>query len=473
MEQIEKFTIEFFENLKCNIFKDGDVLVVESVPKNFEDLYGKVAPYRLSFSGQSSGAEFVGRGSVLLAAMTKFLKGVGKTTLLKIDFDVNPIKEIKKVISFKNCEIDNIVKKHKNNFFSRFTFMTTFQYLNESEQVVNEIYIHDGKIVEGDLSGYSVVEGKGAEVSSKHMEKSYDVAREALRGMLEGRTTEIGEALGAKMEGEIGRIRGHYGNLMSELGGDLSGAIEKMREVELVLRMADGEEKKVLGARLDRLRKGLVKIGDDDSRNKILKEQEFTIKDVMHKYSLNIDNKLVNMTVIYYPVFSFNLHLKSEVGGRRSVVGGGAGRLVKMSYDPLTKTLNKLVCESCGREIVNLNLCSAGHINCERCLVRCGECGEIFCKKCLKRSCSACGKLLCKDCSIMCFGCGKYVCKDHMRKDCVSGEERCVNCLRACLRCHGSASAKYFGEALDGSKVCQKCLGAEKRGAVLDRVFGE
>ena len=116
--QIRKFTIEFFKNLKCIISNRDNTLIIENVPKSFEDLYGKIAPYYLNFSGQVSGTEFVGKGSALLIAMTKFLKGVGKTTLLKIDFDVNPIEEIKKVVYFKNCEIDNLIKKHKNNFKS-------------------------------------------------------------------------------------------------------------------------------------------------------------------------------------------------------------------------------------------------------------------------------------------------------------------------------------------------------------------
>jgi len=49
MEQIEKFVVEFFKNLKCCVSRDRDVLVVENVPKGFEDLFGKVSPYRLSF----------------------------------------------------------------------------------------------------------------------------------------------------------------------------------------------------------------------------------------------------------------------------------------------------------------------------------------------------------------------------------------------------------------------------------------
>lgn len=283
---------------------------------------------------------------------------------------------------------------------------------------------------------------------------------------------EISQALEKKADVEIERIREHYDNQLKELGGDLNGSLKKLKETELALMKVEEEDRDILRARLERLKKGLVKMGDDSSRTRILKEQEFTIKDAIHKYSLNVENKLINTTVIYYPVFIFNLFLK----------GSSSGRFVELSYDPLKKELSKISCESCKKQLscdssqvenARLNLCSSGHISCDECLVKCGECSNSFCRKCLNRSCSSCGKMLCKDCSIMCMGCGKVSCGNHMRKDCVSGEDRCTQCLRACLRCHGLASSKFFGEALDGSKVCQRCLGSERRGKVLDRVFGE
>ncbi len=464
MEQVEKFVVGFFNNLKCEISKDGDVLVVNRVPNSFEDLFGKVSPYRLSFSGNEDGCEFVGKGSPLLVAMTKFLEGAGKTTLLKIDFDVDAEEEISKTINLKNCEISNLVKKHRNSFFSRFTFMTTFRYLNEQEQIVSEIYVHKGKVVDGDLNGYTVIEGDSSLASGKHVEEDYNIARSFLKESLQDKTSEISDILGVKVEKEIERVRNHYDNLLGELGGDLTGQLEKVRRLELELRTADDSEKDILRGKLDRLRKGLVKAGNDEARTRILKEQEFTVKDAMHKHSLSIDNKLVNTTIIYYPVFNFNLFLK----GNKS-----SGRYLEMSYDPLTKCLNEIVCEGCGKIINDLNLCSSGHICCGDCLRKCGECGGQFCVKCLTRSCSVCGKPLCKDCSKMCMGCGKNVCVNHMRNDCVSGEERCVSCLRACMRCHGLSNAKYFGEALDGSKVCQKCLGAERQNKVMKRIFSD
>jgi hypothetical protein len=459
--QIEEFTIQFFNNLKCFISKKENITTIENVPKSFEELFGKTAPYHLSFSTQNKNTEFVGKGSPLLSAITKFLEKAGKTTLLKIDFSIDPIKEIKKTISLKNCEIENLTRKHKNNFFSRFTFMTTFRHLNDSEQIINEIYVHDGEIVKGDLDGYTVIEGKKDEVSEKKIEQDYKIAHNFLKEILNEKTSQIKKVLESKIENEIKRIRTHYENILGELGGDLSGTIKKIQENELSLRTADETETATLKTRLDRLRKSLLKMGNDDSRDRILKEQEFTIKDAMHKYSLNIDNKLINTTLIYYPIFHFNLFLK----------GDSSSRFVEMNYNPLTKTLNELNCESCNNKLTKINLCSAGHINCESCLEKCGECSKTFCKKCLKKICSVCGKSLCRNCSTLCLGCGKHICKNHLRKDCVSGEEKCTNCLRACLRCHGLSHPKHFGEAIDGSKICKKCLGSEKRKGVMDKIF--
>jgi hypothetical protein len=472
MEQIEKFTEEFFRNLKCDISKDGDVLVVNRVPKSFEDLVGKEAPYRLSFVSGGSG-EFVGKGSRMLGAMTKFLESSGKTTLLKIDFGVDGEAEIRKRLSLKNCEIKNLVKKDRNSFFSRFTFATTFRYLNEAESVVNEIYVHEGRVVEGDLDGYSVVDG--SQVAGSGLDKEarsqklgrvkddYDIARDALKRLLSEKQSGIGKILGKKADEEVKRIEEHYERQLGEIGGDLNGKLKKVRDAEMALRLSEEKDREGLRKRLDRLQRGLVKAGNDEVRARILKERAFTIKDAMHKFSLNVDNRLVNTTVIYYSVFAFDLYLSGV---------GNSNRLLEMSYDPLTRSLSKLVCEGCGKDVEILNLCAGGHISCGKCLDVCGgDCGRRFCVKCLKRSCNSCGRRLCKDCAVVCRGCGGYVCKSHMRTDCVSGDDRCVLCLRACLRCHGMAQERFFGKSVDGSKVCQKCLGEEKRGEVLDRVF--
>ncbi len=484
MKPIENLVVEFFKSLRCDISFNGGIYHIENVPKNFEDFCGKKSPYRICFSAKVSDAELVSESSSLVSAISRYLENSGKVSLLKIDFDdssggvsgiqeysreegslerIDPLKEIEKVISFKNCEVSNVVKKHQNSYFSRFSFMTTFHYMNEQEKIINEIYVHNGEVVEGDLIGYSIVEGNIEEASTSHLEGDYPVAKEQVKRLLKEKTGEIGKIIEEKLEKEIERIKAHYKNILGELGGNLNGQLKKIQEVELALRVAEREESEVLRNKLNRLKASLVKIGKDDARERVLKEQEFTIKDAMNKHSLNVDNKLINTTVIYYPVFSFDLFLKND----------SLDRVVKMNYDPMLKKLESLICDSCGGKISRLNLCSSGHIVCDGCFGKCGECGKQLCKKCLERFCSICGKLLCKTCAIICRGCGKSVCCNHTRKDCVTGEERCISCLRACLRCHEMTEEKYFSESLDGSKICQKCIGTEKRIDVMKKIFHE
>jgi|GEM_PF-790705 hypothetical protein len=523
MEQIEKFTEEFFNNLKCEVSWVDGILRVENVPRSFEDLAGKSGPYRLSFVSGIKNSEFVGKGSPMFVAMMKFLEGAGKATILRIDFDVapkgvppaygvsadadkgvNPEAEIRKRLSLRNCELKSLTKGYRNSFFSRFSFVTSFNYLNEVERVLSEVYVHEGAVVDGDLNGYSVVDvarnsvpskvgtdvpsssgarnsvpskvginvpsssGNDLKVDGEAVKRDYVIAKARAVELAEVKQTEVSDVLKEKVEAEVARIGEHYDMQLKELGGDLNGKLDKIREVEIELRSlapagADkvGKDSEVLKLRLERLRKGLVKAGDDEVVKRVLREREFTIQDARQKFSLNVDRKLVNTTVIYYPVYSFKLHLK----------GASSEKLIDMTYDPLTKSLNRLECEGCGANVLNISLCAGGHVSCGECLDACGECGERFCKRCLKRSCNVCGRRLCRGCVKMCLRCGCVVCATHMRRDCVTGEERCVNCLRACLRCQGLSDEKYFGEAADGAKVCGKCLGAEKRGEVLGRVF--
>ncbi len=460
-EKIEEFILNFFRKLKCNIADDGIGFIISDIPKGFLDLINKDDCLKICFNNKRDGYELINQNSLIVRAIEKFLDSAGKTTLLKIDFDVDYEKEIMKFLNLKNCEISNIEKKHKNDFFSRFSFLSSFRYLNEREQVLNEIYIYDGKVVSGDLSGYEVVEGKSSEAEIENVKAFYNIAKNELKFLLEEKTKEVSIDLSERLDEEIDRIKRHYDTHLSELGGNLTKQLQRIKELELEVRVSEGDAKVELMKKIDRLRKGLLKIGDDEAKDRILREREFSIRDVQQKMSLNVSNKLLNTTVIYYPIFSFNLWLKAD----------DSRRMVEVSYNPLTKDFTGLSCENCKSNVRDIMLCSSGHIVCSNCLGHCSECGKVYCEKCLERTCSVCGKKMCKHCSRICRICGNYVCETHLRMDCVGGEQLCLNCLRACSRCHGVTQEKYFGISIDGSKVCQRCLGAENRNKVLKRVF--
>ena len=177
VDEIKEFVINFFSKLNCNIKYENEIYIIEDIPQSFLDLSSKESPLRINFIEKKENCDFVDKNSSLLRSIEKFLDNVGKTTLLRIDFDIDPIGEIKKYLSFNNCKINNLTKKKKNNFFSRFSFLTTFLFLNEREQLMNEIYVHDGVGVDGDLSGYNVIEGDLNNVDSKNIKKDYETAK--------------------------------------------------------------------------------------------------------------------------------------------------------------------------------------------------------------------------------------------------------------------------------------------------------
>ncbi len=460
-EKIEEFILNFFRKIKCSIADDGNGFIISDIPKSFLDLINSAGDLKICFDKKVDGYELIQKNSSIVRAIEKFLDSAGKTTLLKIDFEIDPEKEIMKFFNLKNCEIGNIEKKHKNNFFARYSFISNFRYLNDQEQVLNEIYIHDGKVVNGDLSGYKVVEGISSEAEVENIKRYYQIARQELKGLLLDKTEECSSYLSDELDKEIDRIKAHYNTQLSELGGNLNKQLERIGELELDMRVSEGEKKKELKGRIDRLRKGLLKMGDDDAKEKVMREQNFSVNNAKQKYSLNVNNKLLNTTVIYYPVYSFNLWLTAD----------GSKRVVEVFYDPLTKTFSDLHCENCNKLVRDVLLCTSGHIVCSDCLDHCSDCGKVYCEKCLKRTCTVCGRKLCKNCAKVCPSCGQNVCKDHFRMDCVSGEYLCLNCLRACSRCHGVTQEKYFGVSIEGSKICKKCLGEENRNKVLKRIF--
>lgn len=461
VDEIKEFVINFFSKLNCNIKYENEIYIIEDIPQSFLDLSSKENPLRINFIEKKENCDFVDKNSSLLRSIEKFLDNVGKTTLLRIDFDIDPIGEIKKYLSFNNCKINNLTKKNKNNFFSRFSFLTTFLFLNEREQLMNEIYVHDGVVVDGDLSGYNVIEGDLNNVDSKNLKKDYETAKFALSSLIEDKKNDLSLKLSLELNKEIERINKYYTVQLNEFSNELNNSIDKIKELELKIRLSEGEKKNLLILKSSKLKENLIKLSNDDSKDRILKEMNFSIKDAQQRFSLNLTNKLLNTTIIYYPIFIFNLILDNNF----------ARRSVEVLFDPLTKSFEGLKCDSCNSNLNKITLCSGGHLVCEKCIRKCDLCHKIICEKCITQKCKICGRELCRDCIKKCLKCGDYVCNDHIRKDFISGEEFCLNCLRACSKCHRLTQEKFFGFSKDNSKVCQICIAEEKRKEILKNIF--
>ena len=426
--KVMEFAEKFFKNLGAKIIVNSEGLFISEVPADFEKFYGRKAPYQFVFSPQhkTPANELVEQGSYLLKAMSNFLDAQGKTTLVKINFKVDPEKELLKRIKLNNCEIEKLVSLKKHNFFFRFNFHTIFQYLNEKEKVTEDIYVYEGKIINGDLSDYELSEGRKSEVVIPDIKEPYEIAKEKMRELSKPKLVSLSEELSTRLDREIKRIEEHSITESKEVNEELNKKARKTGESiedELFNRLAD-----------------------------IKKDKLRTIELEKQRHGININTKLFNTTLIYYPLFSYDCFLSNKNGKR----------IIGISLDPLTNEFKELFCESCESKIKEIYLCTSGHVSCKNCFSRCTSCGKDHCKKCLDVECNQCGRMICKKCSTRCFSCSKNFCEDHMTKDRISGRLYCSNCLRICERCSSKKEPSTFKKSKKtGAEICGECFRKE------------
>jgi hypothetical protein len=450
---LSEFIENFFKNLGATVILQGDFLIVSNVPLSFEKFYGKKSPYKFVFKpSEDPDAELVEKGSYTMKSISTYLENSGQITLLKINFELDPEQEIKKRINFGNTKIIKLSRKKKFTFLFRFTFHTTFQYLNEKEKIINDLYIYDGKTIEGNLENYKVSEGNKREVNIPDMKESYFVAKDNLKKKVSPKIEEISLELNQKLELEKRRIEEHFFQENKELTESLHNANEKLDEYE-----RDGDPEKI-----SRQIKFIATLRKKTNYEEINKDKERALQLEKQKHMLNVNNKLFNTTLIYYPLELFDAVLQN----------GKTKRIIEISYDPLNETLKEIPCESCDTEIKDIYLCSTGHISCKDCYNVCESCGKPFCKKCIRVKCELCEKHVCKNCIIRCFRCGKLMCKDHTKEEKISGRVYCSVCLRRCERCGNSKPPYNFRRSKKTEvEICEDCYREEVEKDVMRNVF--
>lgn len=400
------FFIKFFKSIGSEVKQDGNFLIISNIPANFEKFSGKRGPYMLSFNGEKEGYEVVSPNYYLIKTIKEFLEGRGETTLLKINFAIDFKDEIPKRIPFLNSEIKNISKTTRNNFIFKFSFITTFQYMNEKENMINHIFVQDNKIIPFS-EALDLVEGNKRDFMEVNADKEYSLAKEELKKVVLPKTEELKIKLSGQLNSEISRIQQHYENNLSEIE-----AQEKSLKKQIETNKEDKEKTKKLAKAMETLKQ-------ENNKKKITDEEEEFIQKEIRKHGLKIDSKLLNTTIIYFPIYNLNLTLEIEKNNYK---------MIELIYDPLKKIVSPLYCKSCGKEVKEIILCSSGHITCRNCGEKCSSCGSVYCKSCQTKKCSDCGRTLCSHCQNICDVCKKVFCDYHITKN--SGKKICKFCER-------------------------------------------
>jgi hypothetical protein len=146
--QLKEFSIKFFKELGANVLDSGDSLEITGVPQKFQKFYGKNEPYKLVFDKNLStqGTELITSESYLLKMMRSYLDNSGEAVLLSLNYKLHMDSFIKENLNLINCSLVKANNNALHNFLFKFTFQTTYKYLNEEEKLVNEVYVAGSKI---------------------------------------------------------------------------------------------------------------------------------------------------------------------------------------------------------------------------------------------------------------------------------------------------------------------------------------
>lgn len=449
-DELIKFVWKFFKNLNSSLAIKNGIIYVSNVSENFEKFYGKKSPYKFTTDKNlvSEEIDLLENSSYILKVISNYLENSAKTTLLKINFNSNGEEEIRRRLNLLNSKIEKIKTKRKNSIFFRFTFHSSFQYLNETEKLINEIYIHDGKIINGDLNGYKLEEGKKEEIQIPDIREQYFLAKEELKKRIENKIEELSFKLSTSLEKEIKRIEDHFKIKEKEILNELKRATEKQIELK-----KEKEKNK-----LERQNNLIQNLKEKLNPEEFLNDKERSIFIEKTKHSLNVDNKLFNTTIIYHELIAADVTIKNE----------NTKRTFEAVYNPLTKKIEKIKCSVCSKKLEEIYLCKEGHLSCKNCTIRCKSCSKEFCKNCIKFVCEICNSLICNGCKVRCFGCGKNMCKNHTIQDKITKRFYCNKCLKKCERCATLKIENNFKiSKKTGVKICFDCYSNEIKNSII------
>jgi len=463
-EDLSKFIESFFKSIKCTTKWEGNILKIENIPEPFERFYGKKSPYYFVFSSEDNNekTELITKGSSLIKTMSEFLKNKAQKSILKLDIEDNSKEELGKNLKLKNLEITNLSKNKEFDYIFRFTFVTTFHYKNKKEQITNHIYIHEGEIIENfRLDDYPTKPGDKNEVIIPDIKPFYELAKEKLKESIKPKTLEFSEDISQSLEIEMNRIKSHFVEQFHEIQKEIDRYAKRIPELEQETEKANPEKKIEIREKIERFKDNIEKIKEKNQVDRLEKERDMYLTDEKHKHSLNISNDLLNSAIVYYPKYKLSFFLKS-LGLKNNISKTSnqkISRLINLEYNPLTKKISTILCDSCKSPIREIYVCNSGHINCHQCIKPCPSCLADTCQACEKIYCNVCKKDICKSCLTICAKCRKHTCESDICTDYISDEKICISCASLCPVCNKFTEKEFFKKCNKCKKlICPKCL---------------
>jgi hypothetical protein len=310
---LKEFILEFFKN--SQIKEEGGVMTISEVPREFEEFIGKKSPYKLVFNfdlhTKIKDSDLIMEGCYFMLAIRDYLRDKGQTNLLKIDSKFD-FKQISKSPKLKNCKL---IKIHTNNlgFLYEFSFLSTYQYLNDKKQIIRTILVKDKDILDLDIHKFNIQKGNKEEIPSLDTLEFYKTAKRKLDEEVHKDIKPIKLILKEKIDKELFRIKDHYFKQIKEKDEELETCANKIKMLKAKLRHTTyHRDISILNRMIRESSERLEMLKRKGYRERLKIEENFHIKDEIEKHVLSIKNKLINLTVFYYPIHSIEVSCKGK-----------------------------------------------------------------------------------------------------------------------------------------------------------------
>lgn len=395
-DPLRLFSLQFFKELGAKVDEFRDYIEVTSVPMKFQKFYGKNEPYKLVFDKSllAMDSELITSESYLLKMMRAYLDNVGDSVLLCLNYPIQIDSFIRKNFELHGCLISKATATLNQNFLFKFTFQTTYKFLNEEEKLINEVFVDKGVIVSPDLSAFTTSNLNKKDMDMTQLRDYYSVAKDHIKDAINKRTSIIASVLEDSLSKEISRINLYHEQQVKEIDEQLArinSANSKSQKDPAVL---------------------------DAQKQQNAREKELFIQNEHKKHSLRLNTKLITTTVMLYPVYSIEAFFKSD----------NVTRLVIIQFDPLNNKMIPPSCDLCKNLLSEIILCNGNHLVCRQCGSKCEDCGKISCEVCLRQKCSITKRAICKQCGKICTKCKAFKNKRFMIPDSIGKSFVCRNC---------------------------------------------
>ncbi len=391
---LRNFTIKFFKELGASVQESGDVLLVTQVPIKFQKFYGKNEPYTIGFDGSKSSlsVEIVTSESYLLKTMRGYLDNTGESVLQKLSYSLQADSLVKSKLVLRNCSISKINHSMVSKPIIKFTFQTSYKYLNDEDRLVNDIYTDNNKIIFPDIYKFKIESLKNKEFDTPDLRANYELAKNKIKDLISSKTNSIANQLEDTLSKEVQRIKDYNSQQLKEIENQINKVLAKNPNLDIS--------------------------AYESQKKQFISERDLQIANEEKKYALRINTKLLTTSVILIPTYNFEVFFKNQ-----NIV-----RLVLMSYDPFYDKFVFPNCDLCKKMLSEIILCNGNHLVCRECGAECSDCGEISCNQCLKQECAVTKRKICRQCGATCSKCRLFKNKRFMIKDSLGRYVVCRDC---------------------------------------------